>query len=146
MQHCCHPSFRSIKTNIGDSLDVIVRIRTQVGVEVIPEVLEINSWTRTPIFSISASFIPCALQLEDDLKGELDFSRGGGCPGQESGYASWGARWIEDVGIVGGDRRCEVRAIEHVKHFGTELNVEGFGNFADVVVLEYREINVQQAR
>ena len=28
-------------------------------------------------------------QLEDNLQGELDFSRGGGCLGQPSGYASW---------------------------------------------------------
>src|ERR1700681_564178 len=85
------------------------------------------------------------LQLEDDFQSELDFSRGRGCPGQESGYASWRPSWIEDVGIVGGDRRCEVRMIENIEHFRTELNVEGLGNFADVVVLEYREINFSQA-
>lgn len=86
------------------------------------------------------------MRLEDDLEGELDFSRGGGRPGQEAGNASWGPSWVEDVGIVGGDRGCEVRMIEHIEHFGTELNVEGLGNFADVVILEYREINFSQTR
>jgi len=86
------------------------------------------------------------LHLKDDFKGELDLSGGGGCPGQETGNASWRASWIEDVRIVRGDRRCEVRVIKHIEHFGTELNVESLGNFADVVVLEYRKINVRQTR
>jgi hypothetical protein len=85
-------------------------------------------------------------QLEDDLQGELDFSRGGCSPGQESGYASWRARWIEDVRVVRCDGRREVRMIEHIEHFRAELNVESLGNFANVVVLEYREINARQTR
>src|ERR1700726_7109 len=87
-----------------------------------------------------------SLQLEDDLQSELDFSRGRGCPAQESSYTSWRASCIEDVGIVGGDWRCEVRTIEHIEHFRTELNVEGLGNLADIVVFKDREINVEQAR
>jgi hypothetical protein len=86
------------------------------------------------------------LQLEDDLQSKLDFSRGGGCSGQESGNASWRPSWIKDVRIVGCDRGCEVRMIKDVEHFRTELNVEGLGNFTDVVVFEYREVNFSQTR
>ena len=84
------------------------------------------------------------MQLEDDFKRELDFSRRSSCPGQFSGYASWRAISKEDVRIVWGDRGREVRAIEDIEHFRTELNVKSLGNLADIVVLEYRKISFYQ--
>jgi hypothetical protein len=44
------------------------------------------------------------------------------------------------------DRRREVSVIQHVKELGPELDMEGFRDSSDAVVLNHGEINVEQPR
>src|SRR5229473_8296966 len=51
---------------------------------------------------------------------------------------------VEDISIV--ERRSKVRTVEDVEEFCSKLNSERVGDALDVVVLEERKIEVQQAR
>src|SRR4029077_12810988 len=43
-------------------------------------------------------------------------------------------------------RRCEISMVKHVKHFRAELHVERLRYLSHVVVLEHREIHIDQSR
>src|SRR5579864_4273532 len=76
------------------------------------------------------------LRLENRLNRELDLSRGRGCSGQQAQRWVWASRPVKDVGVscIGG--RSEVGVIDDVKELRSELEVEGFGDTLDVIVLE----------
>src|ERR1700730_7568044 len=57
------------------------------------------------------------------------------------------SRRVENVGIaVPWARRSKVRVVENIKHFHAELYVEVFRDSLDLIVLEYREVQVSRAR
>ena len=58
--------------------------------------------------------------------------------------SDWTPCGIEDIAIIKG--RGEIRVIQQVEKFRPELHIEGVGNSLDVVVFEYRKIEVYQSR
>jgi hypothetical protein len=48
--------------------------------------------------------------------------------------------------MVGNYRRLKVRMIQNIEDLGPELHIEGFRNLPNVIVLEKRNIEVEEAR
>src|SRR6266478_472718 len=84
-------------------------------------------------------------RLEDDLDRELDFSCRGACSAQKSSYTGGCASSVKYIRIVGSYRWRKISMIEYVEHLRTELHVEVLGNFSNVIVLKYREIDFRRA-
>src|SRR6267378_6675066 len=84
-----------------------------------------------------------ALDLPEELQGELDLA--GGClgGGDQAGVAYRVAGGVEDVAFVEGWRK--IRVIDYVEELGAELDVEGIGNSLDMVVFENGKIEIYQA-
>src|SRR5258706_5733759 len=89
----------------------------------------------------------CSLKkLEDLFNRKLDLPRCCSSGSQRTCHRVWGSRPIKNVRISRGGRRSEVRVIENIEDFRSELNVESFGNALDVIVLKQGEIQRGHAR
>src|SRR5260370_12606970 len=83
----------------------------------------------------------CSIQnLENPFPGNLNLPRRCGSRGQRTRYRVGASSPIKNVRICRVGRRSEVRVIQNVEDFRSELNVESFGNALDVIVLEQGEV------
>src|SRR5229473_757832 len=80
------------------------------------------------------------LELKDYLHRKLNLPRCCGGGSQRTRYSVGASSPIENVRIRGVGGGSEVRVIQNVEDFRSELNVESFRNTLDVIVLEQREV------
>src|SRR5258706_8174703 len=127
----------------ADSLKVCASVTGASAARAAPVVrrIRIKAKATRDFFIFSPEKFSFVLWLPNYFYGELNFSRRGCCPCQHprSRKMSCG---IEDAGMVRGNWWREVGVIENVENLRTELDVEGFRDLRDVIVLEYREIKV----
>lgn len=97
--------------------------------------LELNNRPEQRCWPKQMESVPL-LRLKNRLNRELDLSRGRGCSGQQAQGWVWAARPIKNVGVSRTWGRSEVGVIDNVKELRSELEVEGFGDTLDVIVLE----------
>src|SRR5229473_7236312 len=81
------------------------------------------------------------LELKDYLHRKLNLPRCCGGGSQRTRYSVGASSPIENVRIRGVGGGSEVRVIQNVEDFRSELNVESFGNALDVIVLEQGEVH-----
>src|SRR5712691_2929972 len=83
----------------------------------------------------------CSLQqLKNYFHRKLNLPRRCSSCSQRTRYRVGASSPIKNVRICWGGRRSEVRVIQNVEDFRSELNVESFGNTLDVIVLKQREV------
>src|ERR1700730_5831341 len=85
-----------------------------------------------------------AVRLPNDFQSKLNLPRRGGCGINRPSSPYRRPVLIEEDPV--GKGCLEVGVVQDVKELGAELNVERFRDFFDVVVLDGREIEVEQAR
>src|SRR5882757_9850531 len=122
----------------ADSLKVCASVTGASAANAAPVVrrIRIKAKATRGIFIVSPEKYSFVFFLPNYFHGELNFS-GRGCGSCQHTRGRKRSCGIEDVGVIRGNRWREVGVIENVENFRTELDVEGFRDLRDVVVLEY---------
>src|ERR1700757_175960 len=80
----------------------------------------------------------------NQLQRKLNLSRWGLRRRDQPGVANRTSRRIKDIPVI--ERWREIRVVNNIEKLRTKLHVERIRNFFDVIILEEREVKIQQSR